>query len=174
MNTVDKSFEDLVAEVDPDVDEQLSKLKFTLWDIPLLLIFTALFTTVFLQFFTRYVLNDSLSWTEEAARYLLIILTFTGALKCQVLDSHIRLEFIDNLVGDYIEKLKFIALILTTFFFGVLAWSMVILAKQTSFQKMVSLPYPKYYFYAILTVALCALLVLQVKQIIWAYKELKR
>ena len=64
MITVDKSFEDLVAEVDPDVDEQLSELKFTLWDIPLLLIFTALFATVFLQFFTRYVLNDSLSWTE--------------------------------------------------------------------------------------------------------------
>jgi TRAP-type C4-dicarboxylate transport system permease small subunit len=101
-------------------------------------------------------------------------LTFTGALKCQVLDSHIRLEFIDNLVGDNIGKLKFIALSLTTFFFGVLAWSMILLAKQTSFQKMVSLPYPKYYFYAVLTVALCALLVIQVKQIIWAYKELKR
>ena len=174
MNTVDQSFEDVVAEVEPDVDEQLSKLKFTLWDIPLLLIFAALFVTVFIQFFTRYVLNDSLSWTEEAARYLLIILTFVGALKCQVLDSHIRLEFIDNLVGDYIGKLKFVALSLTTFFFGVLAWSMVVLAKQTSFQKMVSLHYPKYYFYAVLTVALCALLALQVRQIAQAYKELKR
>ena len=35
--------------------------------------------TVFVQFFTRYVMNDSASWTEEIARYFLIATVFTGA-----------------------------------------------------------------------------------------------
>jgi TRAP-type C4-dicarboxylate transport system permease small subunit len=35
-------------------------------------IFWALAAIVFLQFFTRYVLNDSVAWTEEIARYGLI------------------------------------------------------------------------------------------------------
>ena len=34
---------------------------------------------VFYQFFTRYVLGDSAAWTEEIARYLLIVVCFVGA-----------------------------------------------------------------------------------------------
>lgn len=135
-------------------------------DIPVLIIFAVLFGTVFLQFFTRYVLNDSLSWTEEAARYLLILLTFVGAINCQILDSHIRLEFIDQLFEKQVGKLKTIALLLSAFYFGFLAYALSILATQTSFQKMVSLPFPKYYLYILIMIALVILVIVHVVQLI--------
>jgi TRAP-type C4-dicarboxylate transport system permease small subunit len=55
--------------------------------------FWALGLTVFYQFFTRYVLNDSAAWTEEIARYLLICTVFTGAVIGVVKNNHIQVDF---------------------------------------------------------------------------------
>ncbi|MGL5116369.1 MAG: TRAP transporter small permease, partial [Beijerinckiaceae bacterium] len=51
--------------------------------------FWALFAVVFLQFFTRYVLNNALGWTEEIARYLLIGVCFTGSVMAVRKGTHI-------------------------------------------------------------------------------------
>ena len=49
--------------------------------------------TVFYQFFTRYVLNNSAAWTEEIARYLLIATVFTGAAIGVIKNNHIQVDF---------------------------------------------------------------------------------
>lgn len=55
--------------------------------------FWALGLTVFYQFFTRYVLNDSAAWTEEIARYLLIATVFIGAAIGVTKNNHIQVDF---------------------------------------------------------------------------------
>lgn len=58
-----------------------------------LLLFFALGLTVFYQFITRYVFNDSAAWTEEVARYLLIGTVFTGAVIGVTKNNHIQVDF---------------------------------------------------------------------------------
>jgi TRAP-type C4-dicarboxylate transport system permease small subunit len=55
--------------------------------------FWALGLTVLYQFITRYVMNDSASWTEEIARYLLISTVFTGAVIGVAKNNHIQVDF---------------------------------------------------------------------------------
>ena len=47
-----------------------------------------------LQFVTRYILNDSLAWTEEIARYVLMCLAFVGGGMAVRRFSHIHVEFL--------------------------------------------------------------------------------
>lgn len=49
---------------------------------------------VFLQFFTRYVMNDSLAWTEELATYCLIGVVFIGASMCVRKSRHIQVDLL--------------------------------------------------------------------------------
>jgi len=56
-------------------------------------IFWVLALVIFYQFFTRYALNDSASWTEEIARYLLIATAFVGAAVNVRKNNHIQVDF---------------------------------------------------------------------------------
>ena len=57
-------------------------------------LFWAMCLAVFVQFFTRYVLNDSFAWTEEIASNLNVALVFVGSAMCVRLSRHIQVDFL--------------------------------------------------------------------------------
>jgi hypothetical protein len=57
-------------------------------------LFWVMALAVFLQFFTRYVLNDSFAWTEEIATNLNVALVFVGSAMCVRLNRHIQVDFL--------------------------------------------------------------------------------
>ncbi|MBV5344341.1 MAG: TRAP transporter small permease, partial [Rhodoferax sp.] len=66
--------------------------------------FWLLAATVFYQFFTRYVLNNSASWTEEIARYLLIATVFTGATIGVAKNNHIQVDFFYRFMPRWLSR----------------------------------------------------------------------
>jgi TRAP-type C4-dicarboxylate transport system permease small subunit len=59
-----------------------------------LAIFWIMALCVFLQFFTRYALNDSYAWTEEIATYCLIAVVFVGSAMCVRMSRHIQVDLL--------------------------------------------------------------------------------
>jgi TRAP-type transport system small permease protein len=106
--------------------------------------FWILGATVFYQFFTRYVLNDSAAWTEEIARYLLIATVFTGATIGVAKNNHIQVDFIFRfLPAKAARLLATIVDVLRIAFFAaavVLTVMMMLKLGSTSRMTMVDLP----------------------------------
>jgi TRAP-type C4-dicarboxylate transport system permease small subunit len=139
-------------------------------DAPAILAFWVLAVVVFLQFFTRYVLNDSFAWTEEAARYQRILVCFLGSISAVRRGSHIMLEFLIRAAPPAIGKaMAVIAELITFGFFGALTWIGVELTQKTR-QKMVTMPIPKAWIYTICVVSLG---LMTLYSAIWLWRKLR-
>lgn len=94
-----------------------------------LFFFWALGLTVFYQFFTRYVMNDSAAWTEEIARYLLIATVFVGAAIGVAKNNHIQVDFFYRFMPTWLARaMALLTDVLRIAFLGamvVLTWQMM-------------------------------------------------
>ncbi len=122
-------------------------------------VFWALFVVVFLQFFTRYVLNDSLGWTEEIARYLLIMVTFFGSVTAMRKGSHIAVEAVLVYLPERARHWILVTVDLTVAIFtGAMAWYAYELGSRAP-GYMVSIDIPKGYMYWAVALALAGMTV---------------
>ena len=105
---------------------------------------------VFLQFFTRYVLNDSLAWTEEIARYLLICVTFVGAAMATRRNTNIHVEFMYIYFGRRLGfALSTLVDVLRIVFFAAATYLTYNVTMVMRFQYMVVIDWPLSYVFAV-------------------------
>src|SRR6266403_4118357 len=80
------------------IDAPIDLSRYTLEAWISLAFFWVLASDIFYQFFTRYALNDSASWTEEIARYLLICVVFIAVAASVRTNRHIHFDFFYRLL----------------------------------------------------------------------------
>ena len=86
-------------------------------------IFWLMCLAVFLQFFTRYVLNNSFAWTEEIATNCLVAIVFIGAAMCVRLGRHIHVDFLFRYLPTGVARVLATAIdAVRTLFFAYAAW----------------------------------------------------
>ncbi len=101
-------------------------------------IFWSLAFIVFLQFFTRYILNDSLSWTEEIARYGLMWVVFIGGAMVTRRNTHIAVELLSNVMKPGRPRAVLLALVdfIKLGFIAFLAFVSVTITERMAIQRM--------------------------------------
>ena len=104
-----------------------------------LALFWLLGATVFYQFFTRYALNNSASWTEEIARYLLIGVVFVGASIGVAKNNHIQVDLLYRYLPAALARSLAIAVdILRVAFLASMSWyTLQMMQKMGSYQMTI-------------------------------------
>jgi TRAP-type C4-dicarboxylate transport system permease small subunit len=133
-------------------------------------LFWALALIVFLQFFTRYVMNDSLSWTEEIARYGLMSLAFIGGAVVTRKKSHIAVELVSNLMGPGPMRSALLALVdfITLGFMGLMAFFSVTIIERMHSQRMTVFELPMSIVYGFVGLGCFMMLARQI-QVVWRH-----
>jgi TRAP-type C4-dicarboxylate transport system permease small subunit len=155
-----------MIDVEHELDAPINWQEVGIEDYIVFVIFWILALDIFAQFFTRYVLNDSLAWTEEIARYLLIAVTFVGSITAVRKNSHIMVEFLFRFIPPKLGSvLVYVGDVGRIGFFAFLAWVCFKLAGKTM-QMMVSIDIPKSWMYYMISVCLAAMAIRAVQVLV--------
>jgi len=144
-----------------------------------LAIFWALGGVVFYQFFTRYALNNSASWTEEIARYLLIGTVFVGAAIGVAKNNHIQVDLLYRWLPKGVARASAIVvdLMRVAFFAAMVVLTAQMMQKMGSYQMtIIDLPMNIVYGVCLFGLAMMALRSVWVMKIHWqrGYSVLER
>lgn len=124
----------------PDAD--LSVYAFEDWLT--LALFWMMTGCVFLQFFTRYVLNDSYAWTEEIAVNCLIGVVFLGSVMCVRMSRHIQVDVLYHYLPPNLTRIMAILVdVIRIGFFAYGSWLMWRYLEIVADEEMVTVALPR-------------------------------
>jgi len=133
-------------EADQNQKVDLSHYAFEDWLC--LVLFWIMGCLVFLQFFTRYVMNDSFAWTEELAVYALIGVVFIGSAMCVRACRHIQVDFLYRYLPKGVARaLSTVIDIVRTVFFGYAVWLVYRYIELVGVEPMTTIMWDKSYVY---------------------------
>jgi TRAP-type C4-dicarboxylate transport system permease small subunit len=119
-----------------------------------LALFWLMVVCVFLQFFTRYALNNSLAWTEEIAINTLVVVVFLGAVMCVRTSRHIQVDVLFHYlpagVGRYLSRAVDL---IRVAFFAYASWLMWRYVAIVADERMTTVNLPRSWFFYLVFVA---------------------
>ncbi|MBL8288602.1 MAG: TRAP transporter small permease [Rubrivivax sp.] len=144
-----------------------------------LALFWALAGVVSVQFVTRYVFNDSASWTEEIARYLLIGTVFVGAAIGVAKNNHIQVDLLYRYLPPGIAHglSRAVDLLRAAFFAAMTVLTVLMMQKMGNYQMtIIDLPMNIVYGVCLFGFAAMAVRSLWVLKVHWqrGYSVLER
>ena len=143
---------DELAHAFEDQEPEIDLRQYAIEDWATFALFWLMAFAVFLQFFTRYVLNNSFAWTEEIATYCLIGVVFIGSSMCVRLSRHIQVDLVYRYLPHVVARaLSTVIDLIRIAFFGYAIKLVWVYIQIIGDESMTTINLPKdYVYYAVL------------------------
>ena len=157
-----------IAHVFEEEEAPVDLSPYSVEDWVTLAVFWFMALCVFLQFFTRYVLNNSLAWTEEIATNCLIVVVFLGSVWCVRRSRHIQVDVLYHYLPDGVARvLSTLVDLIRILFFAYACWLLWRYVAIVAQERMVTVNLPRsVVFYSVF--AAFVLMLLRAIQVAWA------
>jgi TRAP-type C4-dicarboxylate transport system permease small subunit len=156
-----------IAHVFEEEEAPVDLSPYSVEDWVTLAVFWFMALCVFLQFFTRYVLNNSLAWTEEIATNCLIVVVFLGSVWCVRRSRHIQVDVLYHYLPPGIARtLSTLVDLIRIVFFAYACWLLWRYVAVVAHERMVTIDLPRsLVFYSVF--AAFVLMLLRAIQVAW-------
>ena len=136
--------EELAHAFEDDATAEVDLSPYAIEDWLTQAVFWGMAACVFLQFFTRYVLNNSLAWTEEIAINCLVVVVFLGAVMCVRRSRHIQVDVLYHYLPKGVARV--LALLVDVVRIAFFAYATILFWRYVSIvyrERMVTIDLPR-------------------------------
>lgn len=132
-----------------------------------ILLYAAMVVVVFAQVYTRYLTDNSLTWSEELSRFIMIWMLFLASTLAFRQGSHIVVDNIVNLLPSKIKAVvKIIAYLFIVIFIGVVLWGAFKVLPITALQISPTNNIKMSYVYMVIPISMVIMIIDVIRQII--------
>jgi TRAP-type C4-dicarboxylate transport system permease small subunit len=136
--------EELAHAFEEDAAAPVDLSRYAVEDWVTFAVFWGMSLCVFLQFFTRYVMNNSLAWTEEIAINCLVVVVFLGSVMCTRMTRHIHVDIIYKYLPAGVGRVLALAVSLISIgFFAYMSWLLWRYVGIVARERMVTIDLPR-------------------------------
>jgi C4-dicarboxylate transporter DctQ subunit len=141
-------------------------------EIVAVLLAFAMIAVIFTQVFSRSVLGNSLSWSEELGRYVFVWMTFIGASIALQRGAHLGIDVVVQMLPKKFQKaLSLVTYILIFILIAIMVKEGFTLVERTSIQRSPAMQIPMSWAYMAIPVSAVLMAFHTAVKIISVFKE---
>lgn len=125
------------------------------------------------QVISRYVFNTGFAWTEESARYMMVLMVFVGAVVCTKQGIHVAVDAIEEMFPKTIPVLKTIQLVLMLVYCSVVFRFGIEIQSTAAMQTSPNMKIPMNYIYLVFPIAMVFISLYALRRLVAVFRREK-
>lgn len=152
--------------------QRLNELVTDIVKVIVVILFIVMVILVFAQVYTRFITNNSLTWSEELSRFIMIWMVFLGAALTYKENAHMCVDNVVNMLPkNWCKFINILSVISQFLFLGLLLWGAYAILPTTFMQKSPANDITMAYVYIAIPISAVLMTIALIAKIIHSVKE---